>query len=252
MKVLLLFLVVALTACNREPPPEPVNQAIRPAKLFRVAAVENTTRHSFVGKVEAAQTVDMSFQVPGRLAKLDILEGQQLPRGTLIAALEPDDYDLAVREARVQLNIARQDFDRKKSLLKDKGISESLVDDARALYQLRQVHLAQARENLADTKMLAPFDNAYVSKRFVDNHVNVTGGQPIVRLYDMNTLHIVTSVPEAMRATATNDQVRDLYTTFSFLPGERFPLTVRETSGEGGNVAQTYEVTLIPCSAASM
>ena len=243
MRFPVLITLILLAACGRTPPPEPQNQSIRPARLFRVSAIDNMSKHTFVGRVEAAQTIDMSFQIPGQLSECPVLEGQRIQKGSLVAALDPGDYELALREAKVQVNIARQDYDRKKALLSEKGISESLVDDARALYQLRQVHLAQARENLSDARISAPFD-AYVSKRFIDNHVNVASGQAIVRLHDLTTLHIVTSIPEALLATVSTEQLRGLYAHFGFISEERFELTPRENSGEAGAVAQTYEVTL--------
>lgn len=243
MRLLVIIGLLFITACDRAPPPAPLDQSIRPAKLFRVSAIDSISKHTFVGRVEAAQTIDMSFQIPGQLAELPVLEGQSILKGALVAALDPADYRLALREAQVQLNIAKQDYNRKLSLLTERGISQSLVDDARALYQLRQVHLAQAKENLSDARIRAPFD-AYVSKRFIDNHVNVAARQPIVRLHDLTRLHIVTSIPETILATVTTEQIKGLFAHFSSISEERFELTVHENSGEAGSVAQTYEVTL--------
>ena len=48
--------------------------------------------------------------------------------------------------------------------------------------------------------MYAPFD-AYVSRRFIDNFVNVDPGAPIVRLLDLNKLLVVTSITENLVAT---------------------------------------------------
>ena len=84
------------------------------------------------GRVDAAQTVDLSFEVAGPLARLDVKEGQSVKSGELVAALDPKDFQLALREAEVQLKLARQDLLRKQKLIKDRGISQSLVDDAQA------------------------------------------------------------------------------------------------------------------------
>lgn len=234
--------ILLISGCEPPPPPAAIDQSVRPARLYRVTPVSAGDRHQFVGRVEAARTVDMSFQVPGMITAFQVLEGQEVDQDSPIANLDPEDYELAVREALVQLNIARQDYQRKQSLLKDKGISESQVDDARALYELRGVHLAQARERLDDTRLTAPF-RAYVSKRFVDDQVNVSAGQPVVRLLDLNTLHIIASIPENLVATVTPARVSRLSARFPFLPDQRFPLEIRENSGEAGDFAQTYEVT---------
>ena len=44
-----------------------------------------------------------------------------------MAALDTTDFELAVREARVQLQLARQDLERKQQMLRQRGIAKSLV-----------------------------------------------------------------------------------------------------------------------------
>ena len=50
----------------------------------------------FAGRIAAVQTVDLSFQVPGRLVQLPVLESQQVKEGDLVASLDTTDYDRAV------------------------------------------------------------------------------------------------------------------------------------------------------------
>lgn len=237
-------IVILLIAGCTEGPAEisAAAEYVRPAKVHRVSTNDSSRQHRFVGRVDAAQTVDMSFQVPGLLAAFKVLEGQEIEAGSALASLDPEDYALAVREAEVQLNIAQQDLQRKQSLLKDKGISESSVDDARALRDLRQVRLEQAIENLEDTKLQAPFQG-YVSKRFVDANVNIAAGQPVLRLLDLNTLNVVASIPEDLVATVTADRINAINARFAFAPNMTFPLVPLENAGEAGNVAQTFDVT---------
>ncbi len=242
MRGFLILLVLACAGC--EPAAEVLveEQAIRPARVFRVTSEGVTVEHQFVARVEAAQTVDVSFEVSGPLAELPVREGQIIDKGTLVAALDPTDFQLAVREAEVQLKLARQDLQRKQKLLVENGISQSVVDDAQALHDLRSVRLAQAREALADTRIVAPFD-AYVARRYTDNYVNVRAGDKIVRLNDLNEIHVVASVPESLAATGSPDQLIGAHAVFPFRPDVRHQLTFREILGEADAVAQTYEVT---------
>jgi len=242
VRFVLPVLVVFVCGCDRAPEVVAKDQWVRPARVFQVVREGATIKHEFVARVEAAQTVDVSFEVSGPLARLPVLEGQSVHAGDLIAALEPTDFLLAVREAEVQLKLARQDLQRKRSLLSERGISRSVVDNAQALFDLRRVHLAQAREALSDTKILAPFD-AYVAQRFTDNHVNVQAGDKIVRLSDLHELFIVANIPESLLAAATGDRVLGLHARFAFIPERRFELEYRENRGEADAVAQTYEVT---------
>ena len=234
---------VLLIACGDRSAPEPVDQTIRPARIFEVRDTSETLSYEFVGRVEAAQSIDMTFEVSGPLQKLPILEGQTIAAGDLVAALDPKDYELAVQEAEVQLQLARQDLERKRQVLKQKGIARSVVDDARSMHQLQQVRLEKARQSLADATITAPFD-AYVARRYVDNHVNVNAGQNIVRLHDLHTLEVVANVPESLVGTASQEELIRAYAQFDFIPDERFELTYRENRGEADTVAQTYAVSM--------
>lgn len=233
--------LAALVGCERAEPPA-AEQAVRPAKLFRVTAHRATTVHTFVGRLDAAQTVDVSFEVPGEVLELPVREGQSVAKGGLIAALDPTNFQLAVQEAEVQLRLVTQDLERKDKLLKERGISQSLVDEARAQYELARVRLAQARKRLSDSRIAAPFD-AVVARRYLDNRAKVAVGDKIARLVDLNELKVVASVPEDLFATVTAARIVSISAAFDFLPDVRFPLVYRESTGEANPVAQTYEVT---------
>ena len=240
--VAVLLLVLAAAGCSDRQPPSIDDQMVRQAKLMKVETVSPFQELEFVGRVEAAQTVDVSFQVPGPLAQMSILEGQTIKRGELIAALETTEFDLAVKEAEAQLKLALLDLERKSSVLAGKGIAKSVVDDAATIAQLQQVKLDIAREALADTTIEAPFD-AYVAKRYFDNFTNVKVMEPIVRLQNRNELLLVTSLPESVLATTNSNQLTDVSAEFAFIDDKKFPLSFRENRSEPETLSQTYKVT---------
>jgi RND family efflux transporter MFP subunit len=242
-QLILLVLTFLVVACAERSEPAALDQSVRPARIFVVQDAASILEYQFVGRVAAARTVDMTFEVSGPLRQLPVLEGQTLAEGDLVAALDTKDFELAVREAQVQLQLARQDLERKQRVLAQRGIARSVVDDAKSNYELQQVRLQKAQESLTDARLYAPFE-AYVARRYVDNFVTVQAGQKIVRLNDPNRLLVTANVPEYLFATATNDQVVEMYAEFDFAPQQRFALTVYETSGEADELAQTYEVSL--------
>ncbi len=244
LKVVVLLTLTILIGCSPDEVPEVDDQSIRPARIFLISENQQVIKHEFVGRVDAAQTVDMSFEVSGQLAELPILEGQTVAKGTLIGALDTTDFELSVREAGVQLKLASQDLKRKAKLLAEKGISPSVVDDARAVYELRQVRHDQAREALAEAKIVAPFEG-YIARRYTNNHVNVRAGDKIVRINDLSELFVYASIPEKLAATVTPDRILSQNARFAFAPGEMFPLSIRENTGEADEIAQTYRVTFV-------
>ena len=238
---LLLCAFVVLSGCGEQSVQAPEDQTIRPARIFIVDGNSATQARSFVGRVEAAQSIDVSFEVTGPLEQLPVLEGQTVSKGALVAALDPTDFELAIREAEVQLQISRQDLQRKQRVLKQRGIARSVVDDAQSNYELHVVRLDRAKQSLRDSRLIAPFD-AYIARRYVDRFVKVAVGQSIVKLNDLNTLLIVANIPENLLATANEEQIVSLSAEFDFAKDQAFPLTVHENRGEADSVSQTYEV----------
>ena len=237
----LLAAALLLGGCGNQAEVVVAEQSLRPAKVVRVQAAGGLRAHEFVARVEAAQSIDVSFEVDGVLAELPVLEGQTVERGQLVAALDPTDFRLAVREAELEVELARQDWERKRRLLAQRGIAASLVEDARSMHRLQQVRLAQRRESLSKSRITAPFD-AYVAHRYVDNFVQLGAMDKVVRLNDLHQLQVVAGVPEQLLVTVRTEHVVSIDAVFPFAPEQRFPLTFRENRGEADAVAQTYEV----------
>ena len=74
--------------------------------------------------------------------------GEKVQQGSLLAALDPTDFQLEAREAETQLKLARLDLDRKREILKKNGIAKSQVEDAEASFELQRVRLDKTRERL--------------------------------------------------------------------------------------------------------
>jgi RND family efflux transporter MFP subunit len=244
MKILLVLSILFSLGCENRKPPAPESQQVRPAKIMTISGSSDFDEFEFTGRVEALQTSDLSFEVGGRLINVAVKEGEEISQGTLIANLDPTSFLLAVQEAEVQLKLSRQDLSRKRKLLQENGIAKSIVDDAQANYELMGVKLAQAKKRLRDTKIFAPFD-AYISRRYFDNFVNVGPGVSIVKLHDLEKLQIIISVPESMVATASTDSILEAWAEFSFARDQKFEMEYYENRGEADELAQTYEVAFI-------
>lgn len=241
-RVLALVAALQLVACDRQPPPTPVDQSRFRAEVLMVEARGGAERYRFVARVAAAQTVDLAFEVSGPLAELPARPGERVPAGSLVARLELRDFELKVREAAVAQRLSVADRDRKRALLAQRGISRADVDRAEAEADLATVRLAQAREALADATLTAPFD-AYLAQRYLDPHSRVRAGEPVLRLLDLSQLHLKIYVPEALAATASAERLISAEATFAFAPDARFPLTYRENQGEALRLAQSFEIT---------
>jgi multidrug efflux system membrane fusion protein len=79
----------------------------RPVKTMVVTTENKPNIRSFPGRVEAAKSVDLAFQVPGLLVKEPGKEGERVEKGQVIAQLRSDEYQARLTTARGQLDQAQ-------------------------------------------------------------------------------------------------------------------------------------------------
>ena len=239
LPIALIAVALAVTACS--PPALSEESPVRAARIEQVQPAQSAAVRDFVGRVEARLTVDLSFQVGGRLADFPVSEGELIVDGAPVAGLETQDFDRALRETRVQLQQASQDLERQQTL-NERGIaSDAALEQAQTAYDLRAVALDNARQNRQYAQITAPFDGL-VSRRLVDNFTTVAAGQPVVRLQDVSELRVAIQVPESMLALVNETDPVEMSARFPFLPDQSFPLEFRELVAEPDQASQTYTV----------
>lgn len=195
----------------------------------------------FVGRLAPVSTVDMSFRVSGELVEMPVSEGARVKKGALLAALDPVDYELALRQAELSEDIAKSDFERKEKLISSRSVSNAVFDQSETEYELRKVAVENARRDLAHTRIKAPFD-ALITRRLTDTYTNVTAGQAVLRIQDISELQVKISVPEDLVRTVEMSGGLEAVAEISG-SDLRIPLEYREHNTEANSVAQTYEVT---------
>lgn len=233
-----LLLALSLSGCSAptdDTPPPPVS-----VKLMTVAGLETGGTRDFVGRVTAASTVDLTFQVPGRIRTLTVQEGTVIPRGGLLAALDDRDTVLAVREAQAQLTQAERNQTRGQELFRREVISRAELETLETQRDLARVQLDQARQQLAYTRLTVPFD-ALVTQRLAEPQALVSPQQPVLRVQDVSSLRVEISVPEQLVGYLADPSQLTATAQWDELSTPQ-PLTYVEHQTQPDPVAQTYPV----------
>ncbi len=241
-----------LGACGSEPaartlPPEesaPRQVRVAAASKARVARTVSAT-----GTLAADDEIILGAKAIGRLREINVDLGSRVRKGQVIARIDPNDYELRVRQAETALQQARVRLglppdgindhvdaqqtgvvrqaaavlkevklthDRMVELAQrelisraelDAAISQLSVAEARYQDSLEEVRnrqgmLAQrrseleiARQQLADTVIIAPSDGA-VKQRQASVGEYLAAGAPVVTLVRMDPLRLRLAVPE--------------------------------------------------------
>jgi RND family efflux transporter MFP subunit len=218
-------------------------EVIRPVKSIVVVESSGDQRRTLPGKVQAANKVDLSFQVSGPLVDLPVSKGQNVKKGELLAKIDPRDFQSKLKAAEAQFKKSKADLARIKPLVKKNLVSKSDVDKYEALFDVSEADYERAKKALGDTNIKAPFAGV-VADIFVENFQDVQAKESVLSLQDNNNLEIVVQVPEREIVGRDSDKNLELKVFFETLPGKEFPATVKEYATEADANTQTYEVIL--------
>jgi membrane fusion protein, multidrug efflux system len=215
---------------------------IRSVKLIRAGGEVAPTERVFFGQIAARETVDLSFEVGGRLIMFDAQEGQFVQQGSQIAAMDLAPFERAVERATLQLAQANRDLTRAQTLVQSNAASATQAENAETARDLAAVALREAVAALDDATLTAPF-RALVASRLTPNFANVSPGQPIVRLHDMSEVRVEIDVPERLFQSVSDVAGLQFVGTSPLFAGE-VPLILREFNAETQSIGQSFRVTL--------
>jgi multidrug efflux system membrane fusion protein len=248
-----------LSACGQSEEPAKTVETIRPIKLMKVGGSLAGKTKKLPGTVRAADRVDLAFQVPGTLAEFPVKEGQTVKKGTLVARIDPRDYETNLRnaegtsaKAQAALAYAIAEYQRYVKVKEtDPGaVSDSMVSlkraaekVARADLQSAKATVAAAKDQLEYTRLKAPFDGV-IAQKYVDNYQEVQAKQAVLSLQNVTDVEVIIDVPELMIAPIRKT-LPHFYAEFTADPNRRFELRVKEFATQADSVTQTYRVVLV-------
>ena len=239
-KTVFRFRLVGLLALLATPSLAVAQDSVRLANIFTVTEGDASVTRQFFGRVVATETVDLAFQVGGQIVEFPIVEGTFVERGGLIAALDPELFQLALDEAILQREQAERAL-RRLQQLQGNSVAQASVDDAATQFNLSEIAVRRAERALADARLVAPFD-ALVAARNIANFSSIEQGKPVARLHNMSEIRIEIDAPEILFQQAGWDPDIAVWAEFPFA-SDRFPLEVREFNAEAADIGQTMKIT---------
>lgn len=205
---------VSLAACDapRGPAPPPTDaEHITPVRVAEVGLSAPVRELRLPGVLRAAQRAEPAFMHPGHLAERFVARGDHVVAGQRLASLQNPSLGPAVASAEARVRelderLIQLDADHARAQeLHARGLaSEELLDrtlaERNAARQARAQALAavaQARDQLAEAVLRAPFD-ATVGDLLVEPGDYVQPGQPVLVLAGEDGLELEVQMPEGL------------------------------------------------------
>lgn len=236
----LMSSVLLLNAC--EPAPEQITAAeIRPVKLYSVGNGGAGVIRQFPAIVEPSENVRLAFRVSGKLTRILVRPGQTVTDGQLLAKLDETDFALIVEQANARYELAKTQFERSELLIKQKLVSQSVYDEAKAQFQVAAADLKTSKASLSYTELHAPFAGI-ISRQLVENHENVAAQQPVLELQLRDNVDIVIQVPEDVISNVKKDLDYQPEVVFDSHPQFRYRARVKEWDARPDPATNSYKV----------
>ncbi len=189
----LLCISVALTACKEK---AEIVEVVRPIKTMTVSEQAAEQIRKFSGLVAAVDSSDLSFQVGGQVASVEVDIGDRVEKGagarrSRSGALSVGSgcrSRLSLQRPGTKLPNQRPQYERHKRIFEQGAGAKSYLDVAEYTYKAaksavnyQMARLDLANRNLRKTKLLSPYDGT-IAWRSVQPHEEVQVGQKVFEI----------------------------------------------------------------------
>ncbi|MGB8958473.1 MAG: efflux RND transporter periplasmic adaptor subunit [Candidatus Aminicenantales bacterium] len=227
--------------------------------IDKVQKQDLTSLVSASGEVKPKKNINISAQVPGRIVKIGVVEGQEVKAGDFLLKLDSTQYeamadrdqnfiraaraDLIQSEARLKRD--KSSFDRQQQLYDDNLISKDQLEASKAQYdvdmaqtnaiefQIKQAEasLKSTMDSLAKTTYVSPIDGVITSLQVEEGETAIIGtmnnpGTVMLTIADLSVMEVEVEVDETDVIGVSLGQEADI--RVDALPGTIFKGKVTE------------------------
>ncbi|MGK9476801.1 efflux RND transporter periplasmic adaptor subunit [Melioribacter sp. OK-6-Me] len=190
---LLLLLFVGLAGCSSKKEEVKTDRPI-PVEVTKVVKSSIEREIELVGTLQPWKEANLGAQTTGRVEKIFVEEGSFVKEGDLLFQMD----DTQLIQAKLQYQLAKDNYERIKPLYENGSVSQSQFDQVKANYES-----AEKSYNLllTNTQFRAPFSGVVTAKRLNDGEIFLlapTGGAPaIVTIMQLNPLKLMLGISES-------------------------------------------------------
>lgn len=244
--------LLALAGCSQEQ--QAPAEVIRPV-LSQVVEPQARTALGFAGTIQPEFSADLAFRLLGRLVARDVSVGDQVTKGTTIAAIDPLSLELASQAARADLTTAEAQFanaaaseERQRALLASANTSQAVYDSAKqaldsaaANVERARAALAKSDEQLGYARLFSDFDGI-VTATGAEVGQTVSPGQMVVTVARSDAREAVVDIPDQQIGKLNNGD--EFEVALQALPSLRIAAHIREIAPQSDAATRTRRVRL--------
>ncbi len=212
----------------------------KPIKVYARVVTEKpiSFRQEFSGNFLPEKEVRVNTEVPGKVLKVYVNEGQKVKKGQALVKLDDSELKTQLQQINIKLKSLNKDYKRYKVLAENDAIPGVKFEKIKDGLNTARAQKKSLMIKIKNTVVKAPFDG-YITKKFVDAGAFAAPGVPLVALTDTGKLKFTITVPS---------EDLDFFTL-----GQTYPITVDAypglslngkvvNIGEKGNMSNKFPV----------
>jgi membrane fusion protein (multidrug efflux system) len=195
--------------------------ATAPQTVSTTIAAKSTwqSRTQALGSVRAVRGADLAAQAAGVVDKIHIDSGAEIPAGTVLLTLKPNDDPAKLAQLQAAADLAAITLKRDQEQLAAQAIAQATVDSDAATLRADQAQVAAQQALIEEKTVRAPFAGK-LGLRLVDEGQYLAAGTTVVTLQSLDPIFIDFYVPQqALGILKTGEVVNAAVDTY---PGASF------------------------------
>ncbi|MCK4591354.1 MAG: efflux RND transporter periplasmic adaptor subunit, partial [Candidatus Latescibacteria bacterium] len=259
--VLAMIGISGIVGCGKEEKAGREEFGATPVRMAEVVRGDISTVISLTGDIEPWRQVNIVPDLPGKVARIYVEEGDKVKQGQLLAELDTRTAKLGLQQAEAGLAVAQanlhsasKDWERIQKLHQKGTISPQQYEKvqlgygvAKAQLQQAEAALDMAKHQLEVSLMKAPFDGVITGKNINEGeYINPAmggmgpGGSSVVTLMDLSKVKIKVNISEKdMKRVLIGQETR---ITVDAYPGKEFYGKVSKLNPTADPMSRTFKV----------
>lgn len=148
------------------------------------------------GNVTTKNLIVITPEYNGILINVYVKEGQKVSKGQLLANIDDGGLGQQVAQLQIQSELAKTTFERQKRLWDQNIGSEIQYLQAKSTYESQAKAVSQLNQQIAKTKVIAPFSGTIDDVITAQGSVVIAGQSQLMRIVNLDNMYIETDVPE--------------------------------------------------------
>lgn len=232
-------LILSLSSCNKEEKPV-AKLKPRPVITYQVPDLETNSVRRFSGQSEALKSVNLGFEVSGRIIMLKAKRGERYKEGEIIAQIDSATLLADLENAKAQALQAIQQLKRTQELFESENASKSDFDAAIANQKATESRQKASALAVKYASLKMPYDGIIADVPANVNQV-VSVGTPVVAVQGSVGMEFKVGVPADLVSLIQPGQLVNI--SLGALPGKMIKGVTAQVSPTA-SANTTYEVTI--------